>query len=168
MDPLTELAIKYGSDKWGKHSYTPYYYELFKNSREKVRKVVEIGIGEGAGLMMWRDFFPNAKIYGIDNKGSLLLRRNRIESFLCDQTNKQGLLEIIDKIGSDIDVVIDDGSHIPYEQVFTCQTLMPHLDKNVTYVIEDVADPDIKLGLKNFNIDEPKLNHKKSDTMTGL
>jgi hypothetical protein len=27
VDPLTRLAIKHGTDKWGPHFYTPVYHE---------------------------------------------------------------------------------------------------------------------------------------------
>ena len=63
--PLCKLALKYRSDKCpkrGKHTYTPYYYDLLKNKKRSTKKVLEIGIGKGASLKMWRDFFPNAKI----------------------------------------------------------------------------------------------------------
>ena len=45
---------------------------------------------------------------------------------------------MINRIGSDIDLFIDDGSHVPEHQVSTCLTAMPLLDKDVTYIIEDV------------------------------
>jgi hypothetical protein len=76
LDPLSELAFKYLSDKCPqiKHSYTPFYYDLLKDKRNSIKKVLEIGIGSveestkwrpyraGSSLIMWRDFFPNAQI----------------------------------------------------------------------------------------------------------
>jgi|TARA_R100000049_G_C1938188_1_gene82108 hypothetical protein len=146
MDDLTKLAIKYGTDKWGKHHYTPYYYNMFKDRREKVEKVLEIGVGEGAGLRMWRDFFPNAMIYGAEIDTNRLFIEDRIEVIRCDQSYYDDLIYLVQRIGidfADIDIVIDDGSHRPEDQVFTCKTLMPLLDDRAIYVIEDVADEEI-------------------------
>lgn len=161
---LCKLAFKYGSDKCPqiKHTYTPYYFDLLKERRLTIKKVLEVGVGEGASLRMWRDFFPNAKVYGADIESGLLIKEDRIESFRCDQSSKDDLLELIKKTGSDIDLVIDDGSHIPEHQVFTCLTLMPRLKKNVIYVIEDVADPSIKEHLGNYDYQIPELEYIRS------
>lgn len=154
--PLCKLAFKYGSDKRihrGKHSYTQYYYKLLKGIRNKVKKVLEIGIGEkAASLRMWQDFFPNAKIYGADYRESFLINASRIESILCDQRRGNHLKNLIEKTGPDIDLVIDDGSHRPRDQVFTCLTLMPLLKKDAIYVIEDVDDHSITERLTQYDV----------------
>src|SRR3989304_3769693 len=85
VTPLCKLALKYGTDKCPqlKHSYTPFYYQLLKDKRREIKKVLEMGIGffpgmpekkvffdpglkrtyhMGASLYMWRDFFPNAQV----------------------------------------------------------------------------------------------------------
>jgi len=159
--PLCKLALKYKSDKCrrlGKHTYTQYYYELLKSKRKTIKKVLEIGIGKGASLLMWRDFFPNAKIYGADYRESSLIKRDRIESILCDQRRKNHLTNLIDSIGPNIDLIIDNGSHQPRYQVFTCVTLMPLIKKGVIYIIEDVAQPSIIERLTQYNVKMPKLD----------
>lgn len=147
---LCKLAYKYGTDKCPqiKHSYTPFYYELLKNRRRSIKKVLEIGIGpykgrrynkSGASLYMWRDFFPSAQIYGADNRPQTLFEDARIKTYLCDERIKDDLVKLIGNIGSDIDIFVDDGSHELRDQIFTCLTLMPLLQKNVIYIIEDVT-----------------------------
>ena len=83
---MCKLAYKYGTDKCPKlnHVYTPFYYKLFNKKRKAIKKVFEMGIGgsrvmkyipqyqTGASLRMWRDFFPNAHIYGADYDPELL------------------------------------------------------------------------------------------------
>lgn len=142
MDKLTKLAIKYKTDKWGKHHYTPHYYGMFKNNtkRRSVKKVLEIGVAEGAGVKMFRDFFTNATIYGAEIADNRLIKEDRIETFKCDQGSLQQLMDLVGKIGNDIDFVVDDGSHRTSDQFFTCAALVPMLKKDVTYVIEDVAE----------------------------
>lgn len=159
--PLCKLAFKYRSDKCrrrGIHTYTEYYYKLLKDKRKTIKKVLEIGIGwRGSSLLMWRDFFPNAKIYGVDYRESYLIKRERVKSILCDQRRREHLTKLIERIGSDIDLVIDDGSHRSRDQVFTCSVLMPLLNKPVTYVIEDVTDPGIVERLRRYDVKTPKI-----------
>jgi hypothetical protein len=71
--------------------------QMFAHRRELVQKVLEIGVGTkasmgenyrpGSSLRMWRDFFPNAEIYGLDVDRSVLFVDERIPGFFCDQGN---------------------------------------------------------------------------------
>ncbi len=163
MTPLCEIAFKYGTDKCPEiyHSYTPFYYDLLKDKRDSIKKVLELGIGypgnmqhcslnyrTGASLYMWRDFFPNAQIYGIDINPNTIFNDERIETFLCNARYRRNLRILVKENCSDADLFIDDGSHIKSNQIRTCLTLMPLFKKDVIYIIEDAkrAD-DIKIVL---------------------
>lgn len=158
---LCKIAYKYGSDKCPqlKHAYTPFYYGLLKNRRRSIKKVLELGIGHyrnmqqvemiydpglkryyhrGASLKMWRDFFPNAQIYGADIVPEAIFEGERIKTYLCDERKKEDLVKLIKNTGSDIDLVVDDASHHVDDQIFASQTLLPLLQKNIIYIIEDV------------------------------
>lgn len=169
---LCEIAYKYGTDKCLrlKHPYTPFYYSLLKDKRESIKKVLEMGIGcpkemphsphyqTGASLYMWRDFFPNARIYGADILPETMFKDERIETFLCDETKKEDLTRLIERVGSDIDLFIDDGSHSKKHQIFMCQILMPLLKKDVIYIIEDVKFPDkVRNSLSEYDCQIPHL-----------
>lgn len=161
ITPLCKLAYQYGTDKCPqiRHSYTPIYYDLFKDRAESIKKVLEMGIGpnkefknkdvvynkrlkvlyhKGASLKMWRDFFPNAQIYGGDIVPESLFEDERIKTFLCDEREKEDLEKLIENTGGDIDIFIDDASHRSKDQIFMAKTLLPLLKKDVVYVIEDV------------------------------
>lgn len=164
--PLCELAYQYGSDKCSqvKHFYTEYYYQAFLPIQNWVRTVLEIGIGDaeemawtkvphyqaGASLRMWRDFFPKAQVYGADIK-SIILNEPRITTFQCDQADESALRSLVEKTGTHVDIVIDDGSHRAEHQVFTCRTLMPLLWRDVIYIIEDAGHPEIVNALPEYN-----------------
>lgn len=151
--PLCEMAARYGTDKLA-NGYTPYYYELLRDNRESFRKVLELGIGTpkrmyrmpnyqvGASLRMWRDFFPNAVVYGADNDPQALFDDDRIETMLCDERRVRDLMKMVDIAGRDIDLFIDDARHEGQMQIATCLTLMPFFGKDVVYVIEDVSLPE--------------------------
>lgn len=173
--PLCEMAFKYGTDKCPQinHSYTPYYFEVFSPIKNSVKKVLEIGIGGhkylhkieefnpilGGSLKMWRDFFPNAMIYGIDIDPGTMISEDRIQTFECSQSDKRQLRGLLKKIGSDIDIVIDDGSHNPRDQIRTCRFLMPRLKKDVIYIIEDAKKMErIRAELSEFDQFVPELD----------
>lgn len=160
--PLCDIAFKYGTDKCPqlKHAYTPYYYEIFKDKQKTVKKVLELGIGHykgmdknewvfdpglnrnyhrGASLYMWRDFFPNALIYGADRVPEAIFQDQRIATVLVDERNKLDLENLIRQTGSDIDIFIDDASHKVSDQIFAARVLLPLLNDNITYIIEDVG-----------------------------
>lgn len=160
---LCELAYKYGTDKCPqiKHSYTPFYYEYLKDYRNTFKKVLEVGIGHtrknwhnpqeiskekfvprlqnGASLRMWRDFFPNAEIFGADISPLALFEDERIKTYLCNEIEQKDVEKLINTIGSDIDLVIDDGSHHVDDQIALAKNLLPLLKKDVIYIIEDVG-----------------------------
>lgn len=178
---LCKLAHKYGSDKCPqlKHSYTSVYYEMFNPIRDKVKKVLEMGIGyyktmehvaviydrglkrfyqKGASLRMWRDFFPNARIYGADIAQETMIRSHRINTYVCDERKKEDLEALIKKVGSDIDIFIDDGSHKWQDQAFLAKTVLLMLKKDVIYIIEDVGFPQhIMDELKDYECTIPRL-----------
>ncbi len=152
MTPLCELARKHGTDKGGEHlqrgdtchNYTPFYHEMFKDRRDTVKNVLEIGVAGGHSLRMWREYFPNAMIWGIDSNKVCIFNDGRIRCFAADQYNESDLLRVIRRIGEPkLDLIVDDGSHEPAHQIFTAQVLLPYLKADGIYVIEDI-EPDCK------------------------
>lgn len=162
LTPLCKIAYRYGTDKCPqiKHAYTPFYYKLLNNRRKSIKKVLEIGVGHyrgmqqnettydpglkrqyhrGASLYMWRDFFPNAEIFGADIHPETIFEDERIKTYLCDERKKKDLAKLIQNTGPDIDVVVDDASHHVDDQAFLAKTILPLLKKDVIYIIEDVS-----------------------------
>lgn len=145
MDELSLLAQKYKADKWGKHHYTPVYYELMKDKRNEVKSVFEIGTAEGASMFMWRDFFPQATIHGGDNVPSrveLFKNEERMKAYLMDQSKLADIYNVL-PILMTADLIVDDGSHRGADQLFTFLAIAPYMKSGAVYVIEDVADTDI-------------------------
>ena len=168
MTELCELAKKYSSDKCPeiKHNYTPLYYDMLKDKRESIKKVVEVGVGcletmshcknyqVGASLRMWRDFFPNAMIYGIDIRPDAQLQDDRIKTFQANEKDEEEMMEIMREIGyEDIDLFIDDGEHHSETQGILGNMMMPILKKDVIYIVEDVCRPrSLGTALINYNL----------------
>ena len=142
MTELCRLAQKYGTDKYP--WYTPFYDVLLRDRRQGIRRVLEIGIGTpeamahvpdyrpGASLRMWRDYFPEAQIRGLDKNPDVAFSECRIVALCFDQHNVAAL----DVHGSDL--IIDDGSHLPEHQIQSAKHLVPQLAPGGLYIIEDV------------------------------
>jgi hypothetical protein len=144
VDPLTRLAIRHGTDKWGAHFYTPVYHQLFAHLRDKPIRLLEIGIGGyqfarlgGASLAMWADYFPNAHILGVDVFAKTLELGPRVAVRQGSQDDAAFLSRMSAEHGP-FDIVIDDGSHHPAHVTASFNILFPLLVDGGLYVIEDV------------------------------
>ncbi|MER7174664.1 class I SAM-dependent methyltransferase [Streptomyces mesophilus] len=105
--------------------------------------LLEIGIGGynragqgGASLRMWKHFFPNAQIFGVDIEDKSFVDQDRITTFIGDQSDPASLTSIAEKIGT-LDVIIDDGSHRSPHVITTFETLFPLLRDGGIYAVED-------------------------------
>jgi hypothetical protein len=150
MTSLCDLGLKYGTDKsplfggGDGHYYTPWYSKEFNEHRKDVRKVFELGISNGASILMWHDYFMNADIYCADiHQPGIELMKNRlgIHAYYVDQSNAQSLVELRDQLPKGFDLMIDDGSHDPEDQILTANILADRLAPGGYYVIEDVQPP---------------------------
>jgi hypothetical protein len=63
---LCKLAQSKGTDKCD-HGYTKIYNEIMKDRKYECISFFEIGIFRGNSIRLWHDYFPNGKVFGIDN-----------------------------------------------------------------------------------------------------
>lgn len=140
---LTDIAGRTGTDKWGVHHYTPHYERHLAHLRDETFTLLEIGVGgyarSGAGggsVRMWRRYFPQAQIVGLDIEDKSFLDRPRLTTVVGDQADPAILASIIDRFGAPL-VVVDDGSHRPTDIIATFEILFPHLPDGAVYSIED-------------------------------
>ncbi len=152
LTPLCELALKYGTDKFAKHHYTATYWERLKDKRETIRSVFEVGIAKGRSLRMWKEFFPNAAIFGFDRNVATMFEDIRIKCFYGDQNDPSSLLQAAKSVGGRIDLIIDDGNHHWNLQLSTAIALLPFLAHDGNYAIEDV----MMRVRKDVRVDDPK------------
>ena len=151
-EELANLFRHYGSDKAGKHDYYWLYGKLLKN-RKEIKKILEIGLGTnnldvvsnmgkegkpGASLRAFRDFCPNAEIYGADIDKRILFIEDRIKTFELDQTKLNTFNKVSKLIGGDFDLIIDDGLHEPLANINSLNFALKHIKKNGWIVIEDI------------------------------
>jgi hypothetical protein len=133
---LTQLGLKYGTDKATYHHYTEFYHEHLNPRRAKINTVLEIGVWDGHSLEMWRDYLPHAQIIGIDiwlhhfPSGCLVIEGNAANPNLYSQHASLR--------GKTFDLIIDDGSHKCSDQQNAFKLLWPKLNHGGVYIIEDV------------------------------
>jgi trans-aconitate methyltransferase len=148
VNELDILAKFYGTDKQTNepgqtiyHSYTPIYHQLLKDHIFEYENVLEIGVWDGRSHLMWKDYFPNAMIYGIDNtpeyQTDKRLDNIRIKIIIGDQAYK----ELLDKnfTKEQLDLIIDDGSHFSWHQQKSFYYLWDKLKFGGFYFIEDLS-----------------------------
>jgi hypothetical protein len=170
MDDLTKLADHYGSDKGtlaDGHGYTRVYKRLFEPLRHRELVFLEMGLlnprsdrrrrlnaAEGAtdmaatrapSLEMWREFFPNAMIYGFDIDDFSQARIAGCTILRGDMSSPRDLATLARAIGRPIDIVIDDASHISHHQQIALGCLFPHMRSGGMYIIEDLGWQDEEL-----------------------
>lgn len=117
------------------------YDELFHKVAERVvgPSIVEIGIGHGGSLQMWREYFgPNATVIGIDVQDLAYLQEpTKAKIYQLNQGDRASMDLLRDQLGSP-HIIIDDGSHICGHQILTFETLFPILMNDGYYIIEDI------------------------------
>lgn len=159
--PLCEIMTRNRSDKgnsnlqWAWHHYTIFYYELWKNIKDKPLRVFELGMGTtdttidsnmgpngrpGASLFGWCEFFPNAEIYGADVDKKILFETDRIKTYYCDQTDAACVRNMWLQPGLEekFDIIIDDGLHRYFSNKCFFENSIHKLKHDGYYIIEDI------------------------------
>jgi hypothetical protein len=141
---LREIALEMRTDKEGAHSYADAYERHLGHLRQRAITLLEIGIGGyadpdqgGESLRMWKEFFPRARIVGIDIHPKAGIAEDRIIVLQGDQSDPLFLDEVASRYGP-FDVVVDDGSHVCAHVIATFKHLFSHLVDGGVYAIEDL------------------------------
>ncbi len=155
MNDLRSLGELYGTDKVS-HGFCEVYHELFKDKRNEIKNVLEIGVFFGASIMMWNEYFANALIHGFDTfngvqgNGHIFQdpakfydewnnkKLNNIVLHKFDQSSIEQLEEFKNLIDFKFDIIIDDGSHLMRDQQITLKYLLPLVKPKGYYIIEDL------------------------------
>ena len=150
MKTLNEIYQNYQTpdgqgDKGTAHSYIEIYEQLLTPYRNN-STILEIGIAGGYSLHMWKEYFINSQICGVDVSFDAVSNPNLNSKdytiFHSDATTPE-FLNLIQDIT--FDVIIDDGSHIFQHQITSFNLLKSKIRKGGIYIIEDVAHMDTNM-----------------------
>lgn len=141
---LDQIGIINGTDKSStKHDYLQVIEEHLSRKLgpayriSQPKNILEIGICNGASLRTFGKAFQNSQITGIDissNCANLCQDVENINIIIDDATNATCLAP-----GQKFDLIIDDGSHNPFDALKSIEFLFEnHLEQGGTYIIEDI------------------------------
>ena len=147
---LGQLFDRYGSDKTP-HRYHHLYAAILAD-RRSIKSIFEIGLGSnyddavsgmgptgkpGASLRAFRDFCPNAMVFGADIDTRILFEEERIRTFFVDQTQPETFAALA--LPDALDLVIDDGLHAPDANLATLTYALAKVRDGGWIVIEDIS-----------------------------
>jgi 23S rRNA U2552 (ribose-2'-O)-methylase RlmE/FtsJ len=127
-----------GRGIWKYSHYLDVYHRHFAKFIDQEVHVVEIGIFSGGSLDMWKQYFgPKARIYGVDIREECkVYAGDRVEVFVGDQADHGFWKRFKEKVPK-VDILIDDGGHLPNQQIATLEEMLPHLRPGGVFVCED-------------------------------
>lgn len=153
---LTEIQHLFKTDKGTNHDYLEYYDNIFNQKRLDEMNILEIGVLYGESLKLWEYYFPNSKIFGIENFSQLdggypystpldyqktsdnLSKNKRINLINMDCENELSIQEKLD--GLFFDIIIDDANHNINQQLKNFINYFPKLNSGGIYVCEDIQE----------------------------
>ena len=133
-----QLGYSSGTDKVTHHGYQRFYPRYLENLRYIATGMLEIGIDSNKSIHLWKNYFPNAQIYGIDIHQKPEVDR-QVTLIRADQSKLVELKASLSNIGHPIQFIIDDGSHIPEHQILSFNFFFEHLlQPGGVYIVEDI------------------------------
>lgn len=133
MPTLDEIGLKWKTDKSSMtHCYLNTYEKYLSEWKDKEFVLLELGVAGGSSIGMWREFFPKAKVYGIDNNPDCAGEG----IFIGSVTDKVFMDKVLSEIGSP-NIVIEDSAHIGEVTIKVFKYLFPKIASGGILAIED-------------------------------
>jgi hypothetical protein len=137
---LDAIGVRHGTElsSLGRDCLTQ-WERFLEPLRDEAIDLLEIGVGGGASLRTWREWFPLARLVGLE------ARRVTLESAIAGCTIVQGSqtdFEVLRRIllNRRFRLIIDDGSRHVDDQVQTFLTLFPWLEPASVYICATFPD----------------------------
>jgi predicted O-methyltransferase YrrM len=147
---LCEIGRKYDTDKSSQrdnvtdirhcHPYTLFYNSIFKNYRNEPLRIAELGILDGASLLMWREYFPNAKIDGFEYDPLYINAfKEKCPDIPIYPFNVRSQESINAALGDKMyDLIIEDTTHQFEDQIAVIENIYKNLKPGGMLIIEDI------------------------------
>jgi hypothetical protein len=135
LQELFDSSLRH-SVKW--NSYFAVYERTLARFVGKAITLVEVGVGDGGSLLMWKSYFRNARIIGVDhNPRARELTAPGVEIIIGDQASEAFWDQFYESVGP-IDVLLDDGGHSNEQQIVTVTRALGHVRDGGLILVEDV------------------------------
>ena len=145
------LGVKYPTDKspynqnnaLHKHAYTAIYDLLFSHRRYDSLTLAEIGILDNNSMLSWREYFPNATLFGFEYMEDKLLKAisdnlSRTYYNYIDVTRKESISEELENANMLYDIIIEDSTHVFEDQIRFTNEAVKYLKTGGILVVEDI------------------------------
>jgi 23S rRNA U2552 (ribose-2'-O)-methylase RlmE/FtsJ len=128
-----------GPGLWKWRHYFSIYDRHFSKFRGKEVHIVEIGVYSGGSLGMWKHYFGDkVQVYGVDIEPACRVYEGPgVHIFIGDQSDPEFWKRFVREVPK-IDIVVDDGGHLPDQQIATLAGLLPHMQPGGVFLCEDV------------------------------
>jgi hypothetical protein len=119
--------------------YFDIYEKHFSTYRGKELVLLEVGLGQGGSIQMWKHYFgKQVKIYGIDiNPECRKFEEDGVKVFIGSQSDRAFLKKVFSEIPP-VDILIDDGGHTMRQQIITFEEMFDCVKKGGIYLCEDL------------------------------
>lgn len=119
------------------HGYSTIYENHFEPRRYEIGSVLEIGVQFYNSIRAWLQYFPNARVYGVDVWECPTDKPvERFKFYLGDQGDRAFWKQFKESTPK-LDIVIDDGCHKAEEMHTSFDELWPHMNPGSCYCFED-------------------------------
>jgi hypothetical protein len=153
---LGNTFVRNRTDKAGYHYHILYSYIINRLGGQNAKiNLLEIGMGTnnedlvssmgwngrpGASLYAFREYLPNAMLYGCDIDRAILVDSERIKTCYVDQMDATTFDQMVQYFGESTkyDLIIDDGLHSMGANFNTLLFALEHVADNGWIVIEDI------------------------------
>lgn len=132
-------AHQNGPGIWKWTHYFDIYQRYFQKFVGHEVHIMEVGIYSGGSLAMWKNYFgAGCHIYGVDIEPACkVYEDDRTKVFIGDQADHM-FWRNVKKAVPRVDILIDDGGHLPEQQRVTFEEMLPHLQPGGVYLCEDI------------------------------
>lgn len=139
MKMLHHIGQQHGTDKADFHQYLDRYEPFLEPWQAKQGNLLEMGVDGGASIKMWRDYFLQMKIYGVDhNPGSVKFDLGPRVHLLLGEVTAREFWEQQFPPPVMFDIIIDDAGHHSSAIISTFTLAWPRLNRGGIYIIEDL------------------------------
>lgn len=139
------------TDKNTTHSYIDLYEKLLCKKKETAKYVLEIGLGDfgkknGGSIKLWRDYFTNARIIGLDILGEDRVideLKNNDKIILYTQTDAYNDIFFTEHLLNKnirCDFMLDDGPHTLSSMIQFIKLYSQIMSDDGILIIEDIQN----------------------------
>jgi hypothetical protein len=151
VSDLCLIGRKYDTDKSpqrvnvniNRHAYpyTLFYDSIFKEIKNNKLNILEFGILEGASLLMWREYFSNSKIVGLDNDVNYLnkMRNEGFDVSFVDVKDENSISNTLNTLDMMFDIIIEDTTHKTDDQIRIIKNSVKYLKPGGILIVEHIC-----------------------------